>query len=97
MVKKLRVENLVGLSLYINFAIQVQKKLLRIREARLKDTGFLTCKGINGFGSVTVRVELLVSDPRHGLPPVFSEAFLAPSGWSAKRLAFPRQTSVGWL
>ena len=55
----------------------MQKKLLRIREARLKDTGFLTCKGINGFGSVTVRVELLVSDPRHGLPPVFSEAFLA--------------------
>jgi hypothetical protein len=57
--------------------LQVQKKLLRIREARLKDTGFLTCKGINGFGSVTVRVELLVSDPRHGLSPVFSEAFLA--------------------
>ena len=61
----------------ISAILQVQKKLLRIREARLKDTGFLTCKGINGFGSVTVRVELLVSDPRHGLSPVFSEAFLA--------------------
>lgn len=40
------------------------RKSLKIRNANEDDTGIFTCKGINGFGSEEVRIELIVVDPR---------------------------------
>ena len=39
---------------------KVTKKVLKIKSAELEDTGVFNCKGINGFGSDTVRIELIV-------------------------------------
>ena len=39
---------------------KVNKKVLKIKSAELEDTGVFNCKGINGFGSDTVRIELIV-------------------------------------
>ena len=41
--------------------MKTYRKVLRIRNVVESDTGVLTCRGINGFGSASVRVELLVS------------------------------------
>ena len=34
---------------------------LQLRGAKLEDTGIFYCRGVNGFGSVRVRVELIVT------------------------------------
>ena len=34
---------------------------LQLRGAKLEDTGVFYCRGVNGFGSVRVRVELIVT------------------------------------
>lgn len=39
---------------------KVNKKVLKIRSAELEDTGVFNCKGINGFGSDNVRLELII-------------------------------------
>ena len=36
------------------------RKSLKIRNANEDDTGVFTCKGINGFGSEEVRIELII-------------------------------------
>ena len=35
--------------------------ILQLRGAKLEDTGIFYCRGVNGFGSVRVRVELIVT------------------------------------
>jgi len=40
--------------------IRAQKKNLKIRRAQEEDTGLYICKGVNGFGNVEVRVDLIV-------------------------------------
>ncbi len=39
---------------------KVNKKILKIKSAELEDTGVYGCKGINGFGSDAVRLELII-------------------------------------
>ena len=34
---------------------------LQLRGAKLEDSGIFYCRGVNGFGSVRVRVELIVT------------------------------------
>ena len=41
--------------------MKTYRKVLKIRNVVESDTGVLHCRGINGFGSASVRVELLVS------------------------------------
>ena len=41
------------------------KKWLKIKDVTQDDTGIYHCKGINGFGSEEVRVQLIVVDPRN--------------------------------
>ena len=36
------------------------RKSLKIKNANEDDTGVFTCKGINGFGSEEVRIELII-------------------------------------
>ena len=36
------------------------KRVLKIRHIESADTGVYTCRGVNGFGSVTVRAEIIV-------------------------------------
>ncbi|XP_023330620.1 fibroblast growth factor receptor-like 1 [Eurytemora carolleeae] len=38
------------------------KRVLKIRHIESADTGVYTCRGVNGFGSVTVRAEIIVKD-----------------------------------
>ena len=40
---------------------QTGRKTLRIKNANEDDTGVYSCKGINGFGSEEVRIELILS------------------------------------
>ncbi len=40
--------------------IRTQKKSLKIRRAQEEDTGVYVCKGVNGFGNVEVRVDLII-------------------------------------
>ena len=39
---------------------KVNKKMLKIKSAELEDTGVYGCKGVNGFGSDAVRIELII-------------------------------------
>jgi len=39
---------------------KVSKKVLKIRLAELEDTGIYHCKGVNGFGTENVRIELII-------------------------------------
>lgn len=43
---------------------KTSRKSLKIKHISEDDTGVFTCKGINGFGSEEVRIELIVVDPR---------------------------------
>ncbi len=40
--------------------IRTQKKSLKIRRAQEEDTGVYVCKGVNGFGNVEVKVDLII-------------------------------------
>jgi len=42
--------------------VKTNKNYLKLRGAKLEDTGIFYCRGVNGFGSVRVRVELIVTD-----------------------------------
>ncbi len=44
--------------------IRTQKKSLKIRRAQEEDTGLYVCKGVNGFGNVEVRVDLIIIGER---------------------------------
>ena len=39
---------------------RVSKRTLKIRDARVADSGVFVCKGVNGFGSETVALHLVV-------------------------------------
>ena len=39
--------------------MKVNKKQLKIRSVTDEDTGVYVCKGINGFGSQQIRIELI--------------------------------------
>ena len=39
---------------------RANKKYLKIKTTNQDDTGVFICKGINGFGSVQVRIELII-------------------------------------
>ena len=39
---------------------RANKRYLKIKNVNEDDTGVFVCKGINGFGSDTVRVELII-------------------------------------
>lgn len=43
--------------------IRTQKKAMKIKKSQEEDTGIYVCKGVNGFGNVEVRVDLIVIDP----------------------------------
>jgi len=43
--------------------IRTQKKAMKIKKAQEVDTGIYVCKGVNGFGNVEVRVDLIIIDP----------------------------------
>ena len=40
--------------------IRTQKKAMKIKKAQEVDTGIYVCKGVNGFGNVEVRVDLII-------------------------------------
>merc|ERR1719234_1436254 len=42
--------------------VKTNKNYLKLRGAKLEDTGIFYCRGVNGFGSVRVRIELIVTD-----------------------------------
>jgi hypothetical protein len=52
------------------------RKSLKITNANEDDTGIFSCKGINGFGSEEVRIELIVVDPR--VLPSMDDTDVAP-------------------
>ena len=39
---------------------EVNKKVLKISDVMLEDTGIYRCKGTNGYGSTTIRIDLIV-------------------------------------
>ena len=41
--------------------INTNKNYLKLRAAQSGDTGVWNCRGVNGFGSVNVRIELIVT------------------------------------
>merc|ERR1719234_2887139 len=41
--------------------VKTNKNYLKLRGAKLEDTGIFYCRGVNGFGSVRVRIELIVT------------------------------------
>ena len=43
------------------------RKTLKIRGVSLADTGIFECKGVNGFGSVSVQIHLMVKNRKDGL------------------------------
>lgn len=42
--------------------VKTNKSYLKLRGAQSSDTGVFYCRGVNGFGSVRVRIELIVTD-----------------------------------
>jgi len=44
---------------------KTHKKLLKIKDVVREDTGVIICKGINGFGSTQVKIELYVSSSKN--------------------------------
>lgn len=51
---------------------KTSKRALKIKDVNVDDTGIFMCKGVNGFGSAQVRIELIVVDPR-SLPKSFQD------------------------
>ena len=54
------------------------RKALKISRITEDDTGIFTCKGINGFGSEEVRIELIVVDPMILPPGIDDSMSVAP-------------------
>ena len=40
--------------------IRTKNKIMKIRNAKVKDTGVYSCKGVNGFGNIEVKVNIIV-------------------------------------
>ncbi|XP_023323964.1 fibroblast growth factor receptor-like 1 [Eurytemora carolleeae] len=54
---------------------KTHRKYLKIKQVTKEDAGVLMCKGINGFGSTMVRIELYISDSMDKeVGPLFSES-----------------------
>ena len=47
---------------------------LQLRGAKVEDSGIFYCRGVNGFGSVRVRLELIVTGDRSLLPHPFFDS-----------------------
>merc|ERR1711892_847096 len=45
--------------------MKTNKNHLKLKGVQKSDTGVFICRGVNGFGSVNVRVELIVTNPNH--------------------------------
>jgi hypothetical protein len=41
--------------------MKTNKNYLKLKSVEKSDTGVFICRGVNGFGSVKVRVELIVT------------------------------------
>ena len=41
--------------------VKTNKNYLKLKSVEKSDTGVFICRGVNGFGSVKVRVELIVT------------------------------------
>jgi len=72
---------------YSFIRIRTKNKALKIKKSQEDDTGIYICKGVNGFGNVEVRVDLIIIDPakfpdlKDGelpdvAPPVFTQETL---------------------
>ncbi len=46
--------------LYLLFRFRTNNKILKIRSVEAHDSGVYYCKGINGFGTAEVRIDLMV-------------------------------------
>jgi hypothetical protein len=46
--------------LYFLFRFRTNNKILKIRSVEAHDSGVYYCKGINGFGTAEVRIDLMV-------------------------------------
>ena len=63
---------------------RISRKTLRIKVVRLADSGVFVCKGVNGFGSESVALHLVVRGKEQYIPRVKlntslkSELFLGP-------------------
>ena len=59
---------------------RLNRRHLKIRSVRLSDSGVIVCKGVNGFGSQSVALDLVVRGRRENLDRMFTwarNAFLA--------------------
>ena len=44
--------------------MKVHKNHLKLQKVKKEDTGVFHCRAVNGFGSVSVRVELIITNPK---------------------------------
>jgi len=49
---------------WLDYVTRSNNKVLKIRAAKLDDTGTFACRGVNGFGKAQVNIHLLVLDPQ---------------------------------
>ena len=50
---------------------RLNRRHLKIRSVRLSDSGVIVCKGVNGFGSQSVALDLVVRGRRGNLDRMF--------------------------
>ena len=60
---------------YSFIRIRTKNKALKIKKSQEDDTGIYICKGVNGFGNVEVRVDLIVIGNK------FDPVFIPPNIW----------------
>jgi len=49
---------------WLDYVTRSNNKVLKIRAAKLDDTGLFVCRGVNGFGKAQVNIHLIVVDPQ---------------------------------
>ena len=45
---------------WLDYVTRSNNKVLKIRAAKLDDTGLFVCRGVNGFGKAQVNIHLIV-------------------------------------
>ena len=58
MIFLLKDDLLVGASTWHRF--KTNRRFLKIKSVEIGDSGIFVCKGVNGFGSVSVQIQLVV-------------------------------------
>ena len=58
MIFRLQDDLLVGASTWHRF--KTNRRFLKIKSVEIGDSGIFVCKGVNGFGSVSVQIQLVV-------------------------------------